>query len=604
MRVLFVNRYFRPDVSGNSRMLTDLAADLSGAGHRVSVIASDAASDDPSARYPKQEANEGVRIHRVPASRFDRGTIPGWVLNSLFFYPSALNAAIRLPRHDLIIFMSDPPLLFALGPVLRFLKGSRYVTWCQDLYPEVAIRLGILGGRSLPAIILEAISRRALRSADGVIAVGEFMAEILRQKGIDPGKIRVIPNWADGERVRPIEPDSNRFLDAHDLRKRFIVLYSGNLGLGHDIEMVMKAAVRLKEEKEILFLFIGGGKKYGPLRERSAGLTNIRFLPYQDDRDLACSLSSGDLHLVTLQPGLEGIVVPSKLYGALAAGRAVIYIGSAQSEAARIIEEAGCGFVIAPNDDEGFCRAVLELYRLPERRRLLGDRARKVFESQFDRPAAARKFESALRGVLETDRPVSRMKRLFDIALSGAGLIGSSPLWALFAVWVKLSDGGPVFYQQERAGKDGRNFFALKFRSMIPNAEAGLGPVQAGYDDPRVTRVGRFLRATAMDELPQLWNIFIGDMSFVGPRALRPVEIEIKNVRDENVPNFHLRHRVQPGLTGLAQIYAPRDASRRNKLRYDLLYARSRSFGLDLKLIALSFWITFRGRWETRGKKI
>lgn len=604
-------------------MLTDLAADLSGAGHRVTVIASDAGSDDPSARYPRRETYQGVESHRVPASRFDRGTILGWVLNSLFFYPAALFTAVRLPRHDLIIFMSDPPLLFALGPVLRFLKGSRYVSWCQDIYPEVAIRLGILKERSLPAIFLNVLSRWGLRSADGVVAVGEFMAEILRQKGIAPEKIRVIHNWADGERVRPIEPGSNRFLDAHGLRNRFIVLYSGNLGLGHDIEMVLKAAVRLEEQKEILFLFIGGGKKSGPLRERSAGMTNVRFLPYQDEGNLAESLGSGDLHLVTLQPGLEGIVIPSKLYGALAAGRPVIYIGSAQSEAAHIIEEAGCGFVIAMNDDEGFCRAVLELYRLPERRRLLGDRARKVFESNFDRPAAARKFESALRGVLETDRPILWMKRLFDIALSGIGLIGSSPLWALFAGLVKLEDGGPVLYRQERVGKDGRTFFAMKFRSMVPNAEAGRGPVQAAYDDPRVTRIGRFLRATAMDELPQLWNIFVGDMSFVGPRALRPMEIEIKTVRGEaclsgrqalgvrgeerkieEVPNFQLRHRVQPGLTGLAQIYAPRDASRRNKLRYDLLYARSRSFWLDLKLIALSFWITFRGRWEARGRKV
>jgi lipopolysaccharide/colanic/teichoic acid biosynthesis glycosyltransferase len=156
----------------------------------------------------------------------------------------------------------------------------------------------------------------------------------------------------------------------------------------------------------------------------------------------------------------------------------------------------------------------------------------------------------------------------------------------------------------------------MKFRSMVPDAEAGCGPVQATYDDPRVTRIGRLLRATAMDELPQLWNIFAGDMSFVGPRALRPTEIEIKTVRRgksgvqsrergrEDAPNFHLRHRVQPGLTGLAQIYAPRDATRRQKLRYDLLYARSRSFRLDIKLIALSFWITFRGRWEAKGKKI
>ena len=118
-------------------------------------------------------------------------------------------------------------------------------------------------------------------------------------------------------------------------------------------------------------------------------------------------------------------------------------------------------------------------------------------------------------------------KRLLDIALSGAGLVASAPLWAVIAVLIKLEDGGPVFYAQERSGLNGRPFLVRKFRSMIPDAEARTGAVQATEHDPRVTRVGRLLRATAMDELPQLWNIFKGDMSFTGPRALRPGEIEV-----------------------------------------------------------------------------
>ena len=118
------------------------------------------------------------------------------------------------------------------------------------------------------------------------------------------------------------------------------------------------------------------------------------------------------------------------------------------------------------------------------------------------------------------------MKRAFDMALSGVGLLLSSPLWVLFGLAIKLEDGGPIFYSQERVGFGGRNFEALKFRSMRTDAESGVGAVQAVEDDPRVTRIGRFMRKTAMDELPQLWNIFRGDMSFVGPRALRPGEIE------------------------------------------------------------------------------
>ncbi|MBA3298335.1 MAG: sugar transferase [Acidobacteria bacterium] len=199
-------------------------------------------------------------------------------------------------------------------------------------------------------------------------------------------------------------------------------------------------------------------------------------------------------------------------------------------------------------------------------------------------------------------------KRALDVALAGLGLILSSPLWALLALAIKWEDGGPVFFSQERAGEGGRVFRVWKFRSMIPDAEKHVGAVQAVEDDPRVTRIGRLMRATAMDELPQLWSIFVGDMSFVGPRALRPGEIEaLGNGRMEaleEVPGYEHRSRVRPGLTGVAQIYAPRDVPRRQKFRYDRLYVERQSFWLDLRLIATSFWITFRGRWETRSRKL
>jgi lipopolysaccharide/colanic/teichoic acid biosynthesis glycosyltransferase len=198
-------------------------------------------------------------------------------------------------------------------------------------------------------------------------------------------------------------------------------------------------------------------------------------------------------------------------------------------------------------------------------------------------------------------------KRLLDVLLAGTGLVASAPLWGLIAAAIKLEDGGPVFYGQERSGLNGRSFSVRKFRSMIPDAEARTGAIQATMHDPRVTQVGRLLRATAMDELPQLWNIFVGDMSFTGPRALRPGEIEVVGSGRvellEDVPGFAVRASVRPGLTGVAQIYAARDIARRHKFKYDLLYVRRQSFWLDVRLIGLSFWITFRGTWEARGTK-
>jgi lipopolysaccharide/colanic/teichoic acid biosynthesis glycosyltransferase len=199
------------------------------------------------------------------------------------------------------------------------------------------------------------------------------------------------------------------------------------------------------------------------------------------------------------------------------------------------------------------------------------------------------------------------VKRAFDMSLAGAGLLLSAPLWALFSALIKIEDGGPIFFTQERVGLGGRPFTTLKFRSMRPDAEAATGAVQATEHDPRVTSIGRFMRATAMDELPQLWNIFRGDMSFVGPRALRPGEIEAdsggKLTKLEDVPGFEHRIKVRPGLTGIAQVYARRDLPRRQKFRYDRLYVNRGSFALDVRLILLSFWISVHGTWEVRGRK-
>ena len=196
------------------------------------------------------------------------------------------------------------------------------------------------------------------------------------------------------------------------------------------------------------------------------------------------------------------------------------------------------------------------------------------------------------------------VKRTFDLVLSAIGLIVSLPLGGIVALAIKLQDGGPVFFPQRRVGQNGRVFSALKFRSMIPDAEATTGPVQAAEDDPRVTKVGRLLRATAIDELPQLWNIFVGHMSFVGPRPLRPGEVDIAGngrlIALRDIPGYDARHRARPGLTGLAQVYAPRDLPRAGKFRLDRLYLERQSFCLDLKLILVSFWITSRGAWEQR----
>lgn len=199
------------------------------------------------------------------------------------------------------------------------------------------------------------------------------------------------------------------------------------------------------------------------------------------------------------------------------------------------------------------------------------------------------------------------LKRPLDIVLSTFMLILSLPVSLPILVAIKLEDNGPIFYRQKRWGKNGTCFKAYKFRTMIANSDEESGLRQARENDPRITRMGRILRAMGLDELPQLLNIFLGEMSFVGPRSLAVGEI-VKDekgriVKYEDMPGFRERLHVRPGLTGLATIYIPKDASPRRKFRYDHIYIQKQSIWLDIRLIVLSFWISFRGKWETRGKK-
>ena len=212
----------------------------------------------------------------------------------------------------------------------------------------------------------------------------------------------------------------------------------------------------------------------------------------------------------------------------------------------------------------------------------------------------------SVESAISTKEPI--LKRPLDFVLSSIGLILSFPLWLAITLAIKLEDRGPVLFTQERWGHGGSRIRVLKFRTMIPDAASRLGNMQAAEKDDRVTRVGKVLRATGMDELPQLLNIWKGEMSLVGPRALAVDEIvhdENGNiVRYEETPGFYERLSVRPGLTGIATVYKARDIHPKDKFHYDLLYIKKQSLWLDLRLIALSLWVSLRGKWETRERKV
>ena len=611
MKVCFFNRSYWPDHGATGQLLTDLCEDLASRhGFEVTVVCGEAPGRAGGRLFGvRSERRKGVEVLRGSGTALDKARFAGRAANYLSYFASAWLAGRQIGRPDVVVALTDPPIIGLAARRAARRVGARFVHLSQDVFPEVARLLEDFRSGSVD-LALERVSRSLIGGADRVVAVGETMRDLLVQRrGADPARVAVIHNWADCAVLSP-RPKGNAFAREHGLAEPFVVMHSGNVGLSQDLDTLLDAAALLHEERGIVFVVMGDGARRAALeaRARAEGLSQVRFLPHQPAERLPDAFGSADVFVVSLKRGLAGSIVPSKLYGILASGRAYVAAVEPSCEVASITTKHDCGLLVAPGDARALAGRILELYRDRQLVRLLGDNARRAAFA-FDRPHQVDAYARLLRDVAAAPAAPrsSRLKRAFDVGLSGLGLLLSAPLWGVIALAVKAGDGGPVFYGQERVGLGGRRFKSWKFRSMVPDADKRWGPLQASANDTRVTPVGRLLRSTAMDELPQLWNIFSGDMSFVGPRALVPAEIESREGgtfgRLEDVPGYELRHRVRPGLTGLAQVYAPRTISRRQKFRYDLLYIRRRSFRLDLALVALSFWITFRGRWEHRTRK-
>jgi lipopolysaccharide/colanic/teichoic acid biosynthesis glycosyltransferase len=618
--IVFFNRSFYPDTSATGQLLTELCEGLvRDHGCRVSVVTgvprlqSDGGSIAPTGgRILTRERYHGIDIIRVRGTRYSKRRYLGRFSNYVSYFLSACYAALRLERPDVVVALTDPPIIGLAAYLASRRFGVPLVMSYRDIFPEVARLLEDFRSETVNRV-LQRVNCFLVRKASRIVVLGGTMRQrLVEGKGADASRIVVIPDWADCAEIVP-GSKRNPLSQAHGLADQWVIMHSGNLGLSQGLETVVQAAAHLKPFPEIQFVFVGEGVKRSALEEqvRTEGLDNVRFLSYQPKERLAESFAAADVFIVSLKRGLAGYIVPSKLYGILAAGRPYVATVEEASEVAAITRKYDCGLLAEPGDATDLAEKLLTLYQDRDLASRLGTNARRA-ALEFDRPIHVRAYYDLFYELAHAHRPASRiraavLKRTFDLLLSGLGLLASSPLWPLIALAVKLQDGGPVFYGQERVGKGGKRFRSWKFRSMVRDSDARFGPLQARDRDSRVTRVGRVLRATALDELPQLWNIFKGDMSFVGPRALLPEEIEVdgdgQSIPLEKIPGYEVRHGVQPGLTGVAQIYASRDVPRRHKFKFDLLYIKRQSLWLDLKLIALSFWISGRGKWESRQRK-
>jgi colanic acid biosynthesis glycosyl transferase WcaI len=403
-RVIFMNRFFFPDHSATSQILTDLAFHLAGGETEVRVVTSQQRYDDPNAHLPEAESIGGVAIHRISTTRFGRSALIGRGFDYLSFYSSAFRSVLAWAKPgDVLVAKTDPPLLSVAAMHAAKRRGLHLVNWLQDLYPEVAAALGVPVVRGPLGRGLLQLRDASLRAAAVNVVVGERMAEIVRKRGIAPERIRVIPNWCDDEGIQPIAPLDNPLRREWGLGERFVVGYSGNLGRGHEFETVLAAAERLRGDRRLCFLFIGAGQKFPALARavRERGLDHLfRFLPYQERKVLRLSLGVPDVHLISLRPELEGLIVPSKLYGIAAAGRPVIAIAALHGEIAGLVRRHDCGIVVEPGAGEPFAHALRCLGSDTGRLAEMGHRARAMLDGHFTRRHAFKRWRGLIEDLL------------------------------------------------------------------------------------------------------------------------------------------------------------------------------------------------------------
>lgn len=413
-RIVFVNRFFYPDQSATSQILTDVAFLLAASGSREVAVVCARASYEKAMNLPADEQVNGVTVRRVVTTRFGRGALLGRALDYLSFYVSASwRVLLQLRQGDVLVVKTDPPLLSVpLGFVAR-LKGAILVNWLQDLYPEVAAELGVGLAKGPVGGVLRALRNRSLRKAALNVTIGEQMSKRLIDMRVPSSQVIKIENFTDDRAIRPLSDHASGLRSDWGFSDRdFIVGYSGNLGRAHDIDTLLGAAETLRVHPHIKFLFIGGGHLREQLGQvqNARGLSNIFVRPYQPREALPASLGLPNLHWVSLRPELEGLIVPSKLYGIAAAGRPVIMVGSPSGEIADLLSRHGFGVTVEPGDSDTLADHITDVASDPERVATLSLAARRYVDRYANRQIAFERWELALDG-LATQPVVARARR-------------------------------------------------------------------------------------------------------------------------------------------------------------------------------------------------
>ncbi len=436
MKVLLINQHFHPEVASSGQIMTELCQDLADSGYQVTVLtgrASYRALEDqeitelkkirspardwkPIAgtvlgslgrllphRYLELDKDFGVDIIRTytysPRLNEGKGRLIQRAIQYISFFLTSFLAALLMPRHDVVIYLSTPPLLNGVTAVaLKWLKGSKLIYNIQDLYPDVAVKLGAVRNRAIIGIC-NVVERELYKHTDALVPVGEKIAKRLREKEVPSHKITTIPNWMDTDLVRPLGKDTN-FSRQHGLTDKFVVMYSGNMGLSQGLETVLTCAENT-EKDDIVYMMIGGGasKEYLVTVAEELTLNNVIFLPYQPKEKLSESLSAADVHLVPLKRGLSDYSLPSKVYGIMAGAKPIIASVDGDSEIAYMVKRAKCGLVVEPENPHALENAVMTLYNDRNKLSLLGKNGRAYLEKTNTRAVCTSKYMELIREI-------------------------------------------------------------------------------------------------------------------------------------------------------------------------------------------------------------
>lgn len=396
-RILVLNQYYWPGVEATAHLLTELCEALA-EDYAVEVVTGVLHGHEDDARAIERN---GVRIVRVSSTAYERSALGRRAANYLSYLGSALSYALRGPAPDLVLCMTDPPIVGDAGVLVGRRFGVPVLVISQDVFPEIATELGRLRN---PAVVgvLRTLVGGYLRRADRIVAIGETMRQRLETKGAAPDRLRVIPNWVDTEAITP-QPRDNAWAQSHGLGSKFVVMHSGNVGHAQDLDSLVRAATFLRDLDDVLIVIAGFGARHAEMVELAQRLEvkdRVRFLPYQKRERLPLSLSSADLHVVGLAKGLAGYVVPSRLYGILSAGRPVIAAADEDSETARLVSEVGCGVVIPPGRPELLARTIRAAHEGAYDLAEMGQRGREYVEREADRSVAMERYRKLVAELL------------------------------------------------------------------------------------------------------------------------------------------------------------------------------------------------------------